>query len=79
MHFSRARLMQNLVQKDHMKIGYARVSTEEQNLDLQIEALTEVECVRIVTDQTQSGTKSWAFAVRANHPEKLSPRFVGLN
>ena len=30
-----------LVQKDCMKVGYARVSTEEQNLDLQIEALTE--------------------------------------
>ncbi|MBU2957592.1 recombinase family protein [Paracoccus sp. 1_MG-2023] len=38
-----------------MKIGYARVSTEEQNLDLQIEALTEAGCDRIITDQGQSG------------------------
>ena len=38
-----------------MKIGYARVSTEEQNLDLQIEALTEARCDRIITDQAQSG------------------------
>ncbi|WP_311200233.1 recombinase family protein [Leisingera sp. M658] len=38
-----------------MKIGYARVSTEEQNLDLQIEALTEAGCDRIVTDQAKSG------------------------
>ena len=38
-----------------MKIGYARVSTEEQNLDLQIEALTEAGCDRIITDQAQSG------------------------
>jgi predicted site-specific integrase-resolvase len=33
----------NLVQKESMKIGYARVSTEEQNLDLQIEADREVD------------------------------------
>ncbi|WP_179381482.1 recombinase family protein [Jannaschia marina] len=39
-----------------MKIGYARVSTEDQNLDLQIEALTEAGCDRIITDQAQSGT-----------------------
>lgn len=45
----------NLVQKDHMKVGYARVSTEEQNLDLQIEALTEAGCDRIITDHAQSG------------------------
>ncbi len=38
-----------------MKIGYARVSSEEQNLDLQIEALTEAGCERIVTDQALSG------------------------
>jgi DNA invertase Pin-like site-specific DNA recombinase len=43
------------VQKDFMKIGYVRVSTEEQNLDLQIEALTEAGCDRIITDQAQSG------------------------
>ncbi len=48
----------NLVQKESMKIGYARVSTEEQNLDLQIEALTEAGCNRIVTDQAQSGAKA---------------------
>tara|TARA_R110002051_G_scaffold315989_1_gene395079 strand:+ start:9350 stop:9928 length:579 start_codon:yes stop_codon:yes gene_type:complete len=46
------------VQKESMKIGYARVSTEEQNLDLQIEALTEAGCDRIITDQAQSGAKA---------------------
>lgn len=41
--------------KGDMKIGYARVSTEEQNLDLQIEALTEAGCDRIITDRAQIG------------------------
>ncbi|MBP7953640.1 MAG: recombinase family protein [Nitrosomonas sp.] len=30
-----------------MKIGYARVSTQEQNLDLQIDALTTYWCEKI--------------------------------
>ena len=41
-----------------MKIGYARVSTDEQNLDLQIEALTEAGCDAIITDQAQSSAKA---------------------
>ena len=41
-----------------MKIGYARVSTDEQNLDLQIEALRDAGCDRIVTDHAQSGAKA---------------------
>lgn len=48
----------NLVQNDLMKIGYASVSTEKQNLDLQLEALTEAGCDRIITDQAQSGAKA---------------------
>ena len=34
-----------------MKIGYARVSTLEQNLNLQIDALTKEECEKIISDQ----------------------------
>lgn len=38
-----------------MIVGYARVSTEQQNLDLQINALTSAGCVRIYEDQGRSG------------------------
>lgn len=48
----------NLVQNVSMKIGYARMSTEEQNLDLQIEALTAARCDRTITGQAQGGAKA---------------------
>ena len=34
-----------------MKIGYARVSTGDQNLDLQMDALNKYECDKIFTDK----------------------------
>lgn len=40
-----------------MKIGYARVSTLEQNLSLQIDALEKAGCERVFQDQV-SGSKS---------------------
>lgn len=38
-----------------MKIGYARVSTEEQNLDLQRQGLREAGCARLYEDKGISG------------------------
>ena len=40
-----------------MLIGYARVSTQDQNLDLQIEALTKAGCKRVLEDKI-SGSRA---------------------
>ena len=41
-----------------MKVGYARVSTFEQDLDLQMDALGKEGCDRIFCDKGESGAKS---------------------
>jgi len=40
-----------------MRIGYARVSTDDQNLALQKDTLTQARCARSLEDQ-QSGAKA---------------------
>ena len=45
-----------------MEVGYARVSTFEQDLDLQMDTLEKEGCDRIFCDQGKSGAK-------ANRPE----------
>ncbi|MCD2172306.1 recombinase family protein [Rhizobium sp. C4] len=51
-----------------MRLGYARVSTEDQKLDLQMQALERAGCVRIFTDHGASG----AGFVRPGLDEALS-------
>lgn len=43
-------------ERNAMKLGYARVSTDDQNLDLQLAALKKAGCNKVCTDQGVSGS-----------------------
>ena len=69
-----------------MNIGYARVSTEEQNLDLQIGALEAAGCDTIYEDRGISGAAAYrpgladGFAARrARGPSATPDRRAGCH
>jgi DNA invertase Pin-like site-specific DNA recombinase len=52
-------------EEEDMRIGYARVSTSDQNLDLQKDALQGAGCERIIVDKASGGTVKRAGLDRA--------------
>jgi DNA invertase Pin-like site-specific DNA recombinase len=58
-----------------MLLGYARVSTVDQNLALQRDALTEAGCTKIFTEQMSGAvTDRPALCCTDQQPGEVSPR-----
>jgi len=61
-----------------MKIGYARVSTIDQNLDLQIDSLKKAGCQKIITDkisgslQNRTGLEELLNTIRKDDEENCT-------
>lgn len=59
-----------------MKIGYARVSTLEQNLDLQIDALKKAGCEKIITDELSGSVADRPGLIKVKELLRASDTFV---
>jgi DNA invertase Pin-like site-specific DNA recombinase len=55
-----------------MFVGYARVSTSEQNLDLQADALTQAGCEKLFTDQMSAAPRP-SDPTSRKHPPSCAP------
>ena len=54
-----------------MMIGYARVSTDEQNLDLRLDVLNDAGCESVFVD---NGSRGWHHAHGVGRVALLSPK-----
>ena len=55
-----------------MLTGYARVSTQDQNLDLQFEALTKAGCKKVFDDKISGSRAERPGLAKALEPAKLN-------
>jgi len=54
-----------------MLIDYARVSTVDQNLALQRDALTEAGCEKIFTEQTSGASQTGRASAASSRPRRF--------